>query len=79
MVSRYRDRPRIGVWPIDLREKLPTIKVPLADPDESVPLDLQAALHQVYDAANYGKYIYESEPQPPRSAEAAAWAAHVLS
>jgi hypothetical protein len=79
MVSRYRDRPRIGVWPIDLREKLPTIKVPLADPDESVPLDLQAALHQVYDAANYGKYIYESEPQPPLSAEAAAWAAHVLS
>jgi hypothetical protein len=78
LVSRYRDRPRIGVWPIHLPEALPNISVPLADPDESARLDLQAALHQVYDAANYGKYIYESQPQPPLSPELAAWAAGIV-
>ena len=74
LVSRYRDRPRVGVWPIGLREALPTIRVPLSDPDKSVPLDLQSALHQAYDAANYGKYIYEGQPQPPLSGDDAAWA-----
>lgn len=78
MVSRARDCPRLGGWPIHLRDPLPTIRVPLADPDESVRLDLQAALQQVYDAANYGNYIYQSQPQPPLQADDAAWASEVV-
>lgn len=74
MVSRYRDRPQVGAWPIGLRDRLPSIPVPLGEPHESVELSLQAALHRAYDAANYGKYIYATEPQPPLEPADAAWA-----
>src|SRR5262245_40164334 len=33
VVSRYEDRPRVGVWPVRLRERLPLIPIPLRDPD----------------------------------------------
>src|SRR5947209_7041952 len=58
LVSRYQERPRVGLWPIGLRERLPVIPVPRTPPDADVPLDLQALLQRVYDAADYGKYIY---------------------
>jgi hypothetical protein len=58
LVSRYEDRPRMGVWPIGLRDRLPVIPIPLTVPDPDITLDLQAVLHHVYDLADYGKYIY---------------------
>lgn len=78
MVSRSTDRPRVGVWPLRLADPLPTFKVPLAGEEEFAKLDLQAALHRVYDTANYGKYIYESQPQPPLSAAKATWAKQLI-
>lgn len=74
LVSRHEDRPRLGMWPIGLRERLPVVPIPLQAPDADVPLDLQELLHRVYDAANYGKYIYATDPEPPLSPEDAAWA-----
>jgi hypothetical protein len=74
LVSRTQDRPTVGMWPVGLRDPLPIIPVPLSPPDPDVPLDLQALLHRVYDAAGYGKYIYAETPQPPLSEEDAAWA-----
>src|SRR5438477_4193876 len=74
LVSRSLDRPELGPWPIGLRARLPVVPIPLAPPDPEVPLDLQALLHRVYDGADYGKYIYGEAPQPPLSAEDAAWA-----
>jgi hypothetical protein len=74
LVSRYVDRPKVDFWPIGLRERLPVVPIPLVPPDPDVLLDLQALLHRVYDAANYGKYIYSEAPQPPLSADDAAWA-----
>ena len=64
----------IVMWPINLRDRLPVVPIPLAAPDPSVPLDLQAVLHRVYDAADYGKYIYAEAPQPSLSPSNAAWA-----
>jgi hypothetical protein len=78
LVSRYQDRPRVGLWPIRLREPLPTIPVPLAGSDPAVSLDLQSLLHRVYDAAGYGKYIYQESPQPPLPPDDAAWAEQFL-
>jgi hypothetical protein len=75
MVSRYEDRPTIGFWPIALRERLPVVPVPLAAPDTHVELDLQTVLDRVYDAAGFGRYIYDETPEPPLSAADAAWAA----
>lgn len=74
LVSRYEVRPRVDLWPISLRERLPVVPIPLTAPDSDLTLDLQALLHHVYDAADYGKYIYRERPQPPLIPSDAAWA-----
>ncbi|HEV3079621.1 MAG TPA: DUF4058 family protein [Gemmataceae bacterium] len=75
LVSRADLRPDdLGFWPLGLQDPLPPIKIPLTAPDADVTLDLQALLHQVYDAADYGKYIYSESPQPPLSEDVAGWA-----
>jgi hypothetical protein len=78
LVGRYQDRPNVHVWPIGLRHSLPVISIPLTPPDADVALDLQALLHEVYDAADYGKYIYAEKPQPPLLPADEAWARGLL-
>jgi hypothetical protein len=78
LISRYEQRPRLGFWPIHLRERLPLVPIPLAAPDPDVLLDLQALLHHTYDAAGYGKYIYFETPEPPLAAEDEAWARRLM-
>ena len=56
----------IEVWPVGLRERLPVVPVPLAEPDPDVPLDLQFALSTIYNEAAYDLSIdYGQEPPPP--------------
>ena len=74
IVSRVEERPQAGLWPIRLRDPLPTIPIPLRDSDPDVRVDLQAVLHRVYDAACYVNYIYEGTPYPSLSAVDDAWA-----
>ena len=38
------------------------------------PARRSANSYRVYDAADYGKYIYSETPQPPLSPEDGAWA-----
>ena len=78
LVSRREERPRVGIWPIHLRDGLPEIPIPLRAGDRDAKLNLQAALHDVYDRAAYGAYIYEDTPQPPLSEKDAAWAEATL-
>jgi hypothetical protein len=52
------------VWPLGLRDRLPTLPVPLRPPDPDVPLDLQAALDTVYDEADYALTLNYDEPPP---------------
>jgi hypothetical protein len=77
MVSRYEDRPNVGLWPLGLRDKLPTIPIPLLAQERAV-LDLQSALHQVYDAAGYEDYIYASEHHPPLQGADMEWAQRLI-
>ncbi len=61
---------RTDVWTIGLRAKLPVVPVPLLEPDEDVPLDLQKALDEVYEEAAYELSIdYRKEPPPPKMGE----------
>lgn len=61
---------RTDVWPIGLHSKLPVVPVPLLEPDEDVPLDLQQALDEVYEEAAYELSIdYRKEPPPPKMGE----------
>jgi Protein of unknown function (DUF4058) len=78
LVSRWQDRPVVGVWPIGLRDPLPVIPIPLTPPDADVPLDLQALLHRVYDGVGYSKYIYAETPDPPLLGEDLHWATQLV-
>jgi hypothetical protein len=77
MVSRYADRPQVGLWPLGLRDKLPTIPLPLLA-QERATLDLQSALHQAYEAAGYADYIYTNAPTPPLQGADAEWVQQVI-
>jgi Protein of unknown function (DUF4058) len=78
LVSRYEERPDVGMWPISLRERLPPFPIPLTSPDPDVEVDLQALLDRVYDAADYGRYIYAETPEPPLPPSDAIWAAQFV-
>jgi len=78
IVSRVEERPRAGVWPVKLRDRLPVIPVPLRAPHADAVIDLKDLLYRVYDAAGYEDYLYESSPEPPLSTEDAAWAQQFL-
>ena len=77
-VSRAEDRPKVGVYLARLRDPLPTVPIPLRSPDPNVPLDLMAALHEVYDGAGYASYLYDTGPVPPLHPEDAAWAEGIV-
>ena len=59
------------VWPLSLRDSLPTLPVPLRPPDDDVALGLGTALTAVYDEAAYDLSIdYGQDPPPPALIEA---------
>jgi hypothetical protein len=64
-------------WFADLRDPLPTIAVPLRQPDADVPLNLQAAINLVYERGYYAASIDYTRlvPLPPLSLPDANWAA----
>src|SRR5205814_2707195 len=73
-ISQAELRPDCGIWPISLRDRLPSIPIPLSAGDAPVHLDLQAALDVVYDAAAYADKIdYQHGTDPPLPPEVASW------
>jgi hypothetical protein len=67
VVSRPRQgrKPRRTAWPISLRNRLPTIPVPLKPEDGDVALPLQQVLETAYDRAGYDiRLNYASDPVP---------------
>jgi hypothetical protein len=75
LLSRAERRPRIEVWPMNLRNPFPVVPVPLRYPDHDVALDLTVALRQIYHSARYERRIdYGAAPPPPPVApDDAAW------
>lgn len=79
MVSNFYERPACDVWPVRLRQSLPAIPVPLLKPDPPILLDLGQALQTVYEQGRYDLRIdYMEPPDPPLSADDAAWAGTLL-
>lgn len=66
---------RVEVWPLHLRDALPTLPVPLRDPDPDSWFDLGAALQTIYTEAGYDLSIdyAAAPPPPPLSPELEAW------
>lgn len=78
MVSRWPTRPQADIWPIHLRDPLPTIPIPLDERHPEARLDLQSVLHRVFDAAGYEDYIYRHDPEPPLNPGDHEWAVSLL-
>lgn len=78
MVSRAHERPKVGVWPVMLRDRLPTILVPLREPHPDVRLDLQEMLNLVYDRSGYARHLYRNTPHPALLPADAEWAAGLV-
>jgi hypothetical protein len=67
VLSRAHRRPTVEVWPLQLTERLPVLPVPLFEPDPDVPLDLGAAVADVYERGAYASQIDYHQPPPPPS------------
>jgi hypothetical protein len=65
-LSRFTERPYTEVWPIQLRDRLPVVAVPLLPPDVDVQLDLQAAVDACFELVGYRRLLdYTQDPPPP--------------
>jgi hypothetical protein len=69
---------RIELYPIPLRNHLPTLPIPLRQDDPLVTLDLQDLLNRAYQTGRYGGLNYKRECDPPLSEEDAAWGDQLL-
>ena len=74
-VNRWPARNRFELDPCHLRDPLPTIGIPLADPDPDAPMALQRALEYVYKTSGYELRVLYDEPcKPPLSPADQEWA-----
>jgi Protein of unknown function (DUF4058) len=78
-VNRWPRRNRYELYPRRLRERLPRLALPLADPDPDVVFDVQAALEQVYIEGRYARRVRYDQPcDPPLDAADQQWANECL-
>jgi hypothetical protein len=63
------------VWPIGLRDRLPTIGIPLRGDVADLPLDLQLMLDRVWADGRYADLVDYAGPPPALEAADAQWAA----
>ena len=76
--ARTAHPPWADVWPVGIRQPLPDVPVPLRGGESEASLELQGLIHQIYDDADYGLYIYATPPEPRLRSDDAAWAAGIL-
>jgi len=78
-VRRGWDPAAVEVYPVPIRQRLPTVKVPLRRTDTEVPLDLQTLIEQCYRNGGYDDDLdYRHAPDPPLSPEDESWADNLL-
>lgn len=78
-LSRGNQRQECEVWGIVLASPLPRVRVPLAESDPDVILDLQAVWRQVYEAGAFERRVdYTAPPRVALSQIDADWADKTL-
>ncbi|MBI5302815.1 MAG: DUF4058 family protein [Chloroflexi bacterium] len=73
LLSRWTRRPNTQVYPIQLRDRLPIVPVPLLPPDPDVTLDLQAALDACFDLVGYERLLDYTQTLAELSEEETFW------
>jgi len=71
-------RKRRELYVLPLRQRLPSLPIPLRPTDQPARLDLQALVDQVYTSGRYDDLDYSAELDPPLTPEDAAWAATLV-
>lgn len=77
-ICRASDPSEWIVYPMPLRQPLPTIPIPCRPADSDVPLSLQPLIDQIYREGGHDDIDYSKPPEPPFGADDAAWAAGLL-
>lgn len=78
-VTRGKNPWRFEVYPIQLQDRLPEVRVPLRPTDPDAQLDLQPLIEQIYENGSYGYDLdYNQPPSPPLPPHDARWAAGQL-
>jgi hypothetical protein len=79
-VHPFDDAESYYVYPMDLKEPLATIEIPLLPGEAGVLLDLQAVFDRCYDEGPYAREIDYGATQvvPALSADQTAWVAETL-
>lgn len=79
LVQRGWEPGRFGIWPVGVRDPLPSIPVPLDADVPGVTLDLRVCMDHVYDFGRYGEQLnYTRPPRPPLREPDATWARELL-
>jgi hypothetical protein len=79
LVSRPASYPSADVWSFGVRDRLPTIPVPLGPESAEPVMDLAAPLREAYDDGRYGRLARYNEPlSPPLREPDATWARDLL-
>jgi hypothetical protein len=67
------------IYPIQLRQRLPRIKIPLSTGDKDAVLDLQEVFNQSYEVGPYPERLtYGAPPSPPLSDDDDQWTDQLL-
>ncbi|MGH7198968.1 MAG: DUF4058 family protein, partial [Planctomycetaceae bacterium] len=66
------------IYRAPLRERLPTIRIPLRPTDRDVTLDLQGLIDECYHRGRYAAIDYQRDPDPPLPPVDAKWADELL-
>ena len=75
LVSRAERRPDCEVYAWTVRDRLPTIPIPLSAPDEDVKVDLGAVFTTAYTRGRYARLVdYSAPPSALRKSQERAWA-----
>jgi hypothetical protein len=77
-VCRSDDPSQWIVYPMPLREPLPTIPIPCRAEDSDVPLSLQPLIDQIYREGGHDDIDYRKPPEPRFDADDSEWAAALI-
>lgn len=69
---------RFEYYRIHLRERLPSIRIPLREQDRDIGLDLQSLIEMAYRNGRYDRTDYRQPCIPPLEGDDAAWAADLV-
>ncbi|MFO0970315.1 MAG: DUF4058 family protein [Gemmataceae bacterium] len=79
LVCRAAEFPRMGIWPIGVRDVLPDVPIPLKPEDGFVSLPLQECFNTAYDQGPYDQTVnYAAPPRLPLKEPDAEWAREVV-